>query len=425
MFNFFKKKTATKEVAKEVKEVQEAKEVVKKAVKGEKHILAVMEKTGWDYAKAHKAMKQAKKDFGIKYAHYNRYEFYNIPVEEQAQKYEEVLAKIERRKLHKEKKQEKAIAGIMEKTGWDHDYTEAKILEAQERTGCTYKEYLIYKFYELDAAEQEEVFVAHESRKITAKYDVNKEFVDMLYNKEATNEYFSEFLNRPWCVNTKISLEDFTEKFAESKRIIYKPLDGNRGRGVEAYDICRENAKEIYDELVTFPAGVVEQYVVQHPEMSTMSPTSVNTLRIVTISSNTQEVVEGKHLDIAYAALRMGGGKSIVDNFHSGGMVAAIDLETGKLVTDAADMEGNVFAEHPATGRTIKGFEIPHFKEALKLVTDAIEKNKVEGYLGWDVAITEDGPVLIEVNVIPGVVLLSMPYVAERKGMRYVMAKYL
>ena len=40
-----------------------------------------------------------------------------------------------------------------------------------------------------------------------------KKFEAMLYNKEETNEYFSEYLRRPWCVNTKISFEDFKEKF--------------------------------------------------------------------------------------------------------------------------------------------------------------------------------------------------------------------
>lgn len=422
MFNFLKRKKKTNNEAKAAKPATKKKNNEAR----EKHIKGIMEATGWTREQTIAQVKDAKKRLGISYGDYNRNAFYNIPVEEQKAKYDEVLERKERRRKNTEKKNEKSIAGVMAATGWDRETTEAKILEAQGRTGCTYKEYLIYKFYELTEAEQEKVFVAKFSRKITAKYDVNREFNDMLYNKEKTNIYFSKYLRRPWCVNTKITLEEFIEKFAESKRVIYKPLGGNRGRGVEAFDVDRENAAAVFNTLVTYPEGVVEQYVVQHPEVSSISPDSVNTLRIVTISSNTQNVTaDGKMKDIAYASIRIGGGGSIVDNFHSGGMVAAIDLETGIIVTDAADGDGNVFEKHPATGTVIKGFKIPFFQEALDLVNEAIDENKIEGYLGWDVAITEDGPVLIEVNVVPGVVLLSMPYVAEKKGMKYVMEKYL
>lgn len=434
MFNFFKKSQETKVIVNTKKGLEPAakkSEVTSGAVKSEKnlkrekHIVAVMEKTGWDRATTVKAMKAAKNAVGISYGDYNRNDFYKVAVEDQEEKYQAILEKKERKKKHKAEKEEKAIAGIMKITGWEKEEAIAKVIEAQNRTGCTYKEYLIYRFFDLTEKEQDEVFVAKFSRKITAKYDVNKKFEAMLYNKEETNEYFAEYLRRPWCVNTKISFEDFKEKFIDSKRIIYKPLAGNRGKGVEAFDVNEENIKEVYETLLPFPEGVVEQYVVQHPEVSKLSPSSVNTIRVVTVSSNTQQVTpDGKMMDIAYAALRIGGGKSIVDNFHSGGMVAAIDLETGELVTDAADMEGNVFEKHPATGTVIKGFKIPYFAEVLELVKDACVKNKVEGYLGWDIAVTENGPVLIEVNVVPGVVLLSMPYVAERKGMKYVMEKY-
>ena len=433
MFDFLKKLKPAKEKpksdAKKAADKKPKKEDPKKAARQaerEKRIHSVMEKTGWDYKEASEKMRAAKKTIGISYKDYDRNDFFAVAPEDQEETYQAIVERKARRKAHKEREEAEIITKIMAVTGWDQETAVANVKEAQKRTGCTYKEFLIYRFFDLTPEEQEKVFVAKFSRKLTAKYDVDPKFVAMLYDKEATNNYFPELVRRPWCVNTKISLEDFTEKFAESKRIIYKPLDGHRGMGVEAFDVNRENAQEVFNELQTFPEGVVEQYVVQHSEMSRICPTSVNTIRIVTISSNTQPVTpDGKYADIAYASLRMGGGNSIVDNFHSGGMVANIDLETGKMVTDAADMDGHVFANHPATGTKIKGFQIPFFQEALDMVTEAIKVHKVQGYLGWDVAITEDGPLLIELNVVPGVVLLSTPYVAEKKGMKYVMEKYL
>lgn len=130
-------------------------------------------------------------------------------------------------------------------------------------------------------------------------------------------------------------------------------------------------------------------------------------------------------MDVAYVALRIGGADAVVDNFHSGGMVACVDKNTGEVVTDAVDMEGHVYKVHPATEKTIRGFKVPFFQESLSMVSEAIEKNQIEGYLGWDIAITENGPVLIEVNTMPAVALLSAPYVPEKKGMKDLMEKYL
>ena len=315
---------------------------------------------------------------------------------------------------------------VMGVTGWDYNTTKAAYHAARKRTGCTAKEFYLYRMYDMTDAEQDTVLVASIQHKLHTKYGVNGEFVKLIRDKEKTNDFFAEYVRRPWCVNTKVSFQKFCQVFANTKRIIYKPLGGNRGFGVEAFDLNSDNMQEIYDRLATYPVGVVEQYVVQHPEMLRLCPSSVNTIRVVTFSSNTQPVTaDGKYMDIAYTALRIGGGGSIVDNFHSGGMVSIIDLESGKLITDAADMECNVFTHHPATGVEIKGFQIPYYKEALAMVTEAVTKNKLEGYLGWDIAIAEDGPLLIEVNNRPGVVLLSTPYAAQKIGMKHVLAKYL
>ena len=318
------------------------------------------------------------------------------------------------------------VEKVMAKNGWTQEEAEAAFWAAEERTGCTPKEYYLYRMYEMTPEEQDTILVASIQKKLQKKFGTNKDFVDMLYDKERTNHFFAEYIRRPWCVNTKVSYEEFAEKFADTKRVIYKPLDGNRGRGVEAFMLDRDTMREVYDVLADYPAGVVEAYVVQHPEMLKLCPSSVNTIRVVTFSSNSAPVTpDGKSMDIAYTALRIGGGSSIVDNFHSGGMVCHIDSQTGKLITEAADMECNVFAEHPATGVKFLGFQIPYYQEAMAMVTEAITKNKLEGYLGWDVAIAEDGPILIEVNDRPGVVLLSTPYAAQKKGMKHVLAKYL
>lgn len=322
---------------------------------------------------------------------------------------------------------QRTIEVTMEETGWDYEFAMDQFYDARERTGCSPKEYKMYRFYDLTEAEQAEVFLMSLSKEITKKYSTkNREFVAVMRNKEKTNEFFADLLGRQWCVNTKISEDAFVEKFAGIKRIIYKPLLGNRGNGVEAFDLTPENIREVYRTLAGYDKGVVEEFVVQHPKMSALAPASVNTIRAVTISSNTQPVTpDGKMADIAYTSLRIGGGTSIVDNLHGGGVCAAIDMETGKLVTDGVDMESHVHTHHPYTGVKIKGFEVPFYQEAKEMILRTIREKKIEGYLGWDIAITEKGPILIELNNTPGVPGLSTPWVAERKGMKHVMEKYL
>ena len=48
------------------------------------------------------------------------------------------------------------------------------------------------------------------------------------------------------------------------------------------------------------------------------------------------------------------------------------------------------------------GFEIPCYAQAVELVKRAALVVEQVKYVGWDVSISENGPVLVEGNVIPG-----------------------
>ena len=292
------------------------------------------------------------------------------------------------KKLDKEAKKEAAfqkqvdtnVKRVMERTGWDYETTKAKALATIERTGCTPTEFFLYRFYELTEEEQDTYYIAKYQKLFQKKYGTNKDFVALLYDKERTNNYFAEYVRRPWCVNTKVTFEQFCDTFKDTERVMYKPIAGHRGYGVEAIYLTPETMKDIYDRLVTYPEGVVEAFIKQHPEMCKLSPTSVNSLRFVTFSSNKKPVTaDGKMMDIAYSIVRFGREGSIVDNLHSGGMVANVDLETGCLATDGADRNGDLWIEHPDTGVTIKGFKVPYFEEAKtvlvcrKLYVDALK----------------------------------------------------
>ena len=336
------------------------------------------------------------------------------------------MDKAARKEAAYQKKVDNSVKKVMERTGWDYESTKAKLLATIERTGCTPTEFFLYRFYELTEEEQDTYYIAKYQKLFQKKYGVDKDFVALLYDKERTNNHFAEYVRRPWCVNTKVTFEQFCETFKDTERVMYKPIAGHRGYGVEAIYLTPENMKEVYDRLATYPEGVVEAFIKQHPEMCKLSPTSVNSLRFVTFSSNSKPVTaDGKMMDIAYSIVRFGREGAIVDNLHSGGMVANVDLETGCLSTDGADRNGDMWTTHPDTGVTIKGFKVPYFEEAREMVKEAIATRKVEGYIGWDIAISENGPMLLEVNDRPGSDGLQTAPAQAKMGMKFLMDKYM
>ena len=102
-----------------------------------------------------------------------------------------------------------------------------------------------------------------------------------------------------------------------------------------------------------------------------------------------------------FRAIRIGNGKNVVDNFNHGGMYSVVN-EKGIIDKPAIDKKSNIYEVHPVTNTKIVGFEIPYFKQVIKLVKEAAKIVPEVGLVGFDVAITNNGPVLIEGNQLPG-----------------------
>lgn len=394
--------------------------------KRKRYIETVSKEAGWNVDTARKNMQAAFDEIGCTFFQYCYYQYYNMTAEEQKAHFEKLQKKQEAKKGTREKMRNKCIGSIMKEKGCDYDTAVKSLEKSQAKTGCTYVEFMEYSFYNKTLEEQDTFFLLSHTDKIRGKYNVDVAFNRTIADKEKANILLAEFVNRKWCPNLETSFEDFKKTFEGVGKIFYKPLSLSWGRGAKPYEINDDNIREVYDELLTMPEGVVEEFVVQHDEMNRMSPTAVNTIRMATLSSKEPIDAEGNHFAICYATLKMGGKTGCVDNLHGGGVGAAVDLATGKLCTDAVDDFGNTYETHPVTGTTIKGFQIPYFNEAVDMLKRAVEKYNIQGYFGWDVAITQNGPKLIEVNGRPGPTLAVVPYYwTEGKGMKEIMEKYL
>jgi hypothetical protein len=134
-----------------------------------------------------------------------------------------------------------------------------------------------------------------------------------------------------------------------------------------------------------------------HPDLSDLSNRALCTARIVTARDDTGMP------RLLLAAFRMSVGDSVVDNFHRGGFLSAVHLETGKLLSGMwGDVERCVarIDTHPETSAKVAGRQLPHWAEAARLVLRAHGLLESIPSVGWDVAFTGEGPVLIEANVI-------------------------
>ena len=96
------------------------------------------------------------------------------------------------------------------------------------------------------------------------------------------------------------------------------------------------------------------------------------------------------------------GNNSNVDNFSSGGMYTFVDEEGGVYVP-AIDKEGNIYDYHPQTNTKIVGFKVKNYDKIKEFVKELALVTPEVRYVGWDIAVSEKGPVLIEGNDYSGI----------------------
>lgn len=152
---------------------------------------------------------------------------------------------------------------------------------------------------------------------------------------------------------------------------------------------------------------ILQPFLVNHPTIHAMGNGALCTLRIMTLCDN-------KGLtEPLLAVLRIPTGSSATDNFDTGGLAAAVDLNTA--VCDKAVYKKDRYPpvrleNHPDTNSPIAGQTIPYLQESLDLCTRAHNVLPLHWpAIGWDVAILEDGPVFIEVNYMPCPALAQLP----------------
>jgi glutathione synthase/RimK-type ligase-like ATP-grasp enzyme len=221
-------------------------------------------------------------------------------------------------------------------------------------------------------------------------------YIKYFEDKAVFNEKFDKYLKREWLYFGENDFEKFAEFISDKDKIIAKPLDECCGRGIDIYHMKDYEPKALFDLLIANKAYLIEEVVEQDDVTNSMSPSSVNTIRIITIRN-------GEKVTLVAGCVRVSRSGNVVDNFNAGGLSGILDINTGKIVTDGYDKFRETFVTHPDTGTKFIGFEIPMWDEVVALVTEAAKVVPEVRYIGWDVAISKKyGPLLIEGNSYPG-----------------------
>ncbi len=152
---------------------------------------------------------------------------------------------------------------------------------------------------------------------------------------------------------------------------------------------------------------LLQERVRQHPAFDEINPNCTNTIRVMTFVNDAGEV------EIIGRIIKFGRGKTMVDNVDKGAMMAAID-ENGTIgpLVKYSSAELEYIDRHPDTGAQIADNKLPYFEEAIALVRQAQQRLPQLRSLGFDIAITANGPVIIEGNAWWGI----LPQTITRQG---------
>ncbi len=270
--------------------------------------------------------------------------------------------------------------------------------------GFGLSDYLNYELWTKTRAERKEYVSikdmdAFYARVSPAKY---KTFFTVKFN---FLENFAKYITRAYIVPTAENFAEFEAFCAKNPQFMLKPYDGLGGAGVRRVDVAAEGGAAALHAYMVENRLFAEELIVQHEEMAALCPSSVNTVRVMT--SNV-----GGNARILYVGLRVGAGAD-VDNFHAGGMGVHVDPETGVLVGNAKNKDLEEFETHPVTGVRFDGRKLPYWDEIRAMCLEASHVNTNIHVVGWDVAITPNGPTFVEGNRRPG---FDLPQVSSNRG---------
>ena len=178
-------------------------------------------------------------------------------------------------------------------------------------------------------------------------------------------------------------------------KIFVKSMTEMGGKGV--FLISKktlQNDIERYGNYILKNDCIHQEAITQHAFINKIYPDSLNTMRFFTYLDKKDKI----HIVSAY--MRFGQGGSFLDNSSSGGFYVKVNIENGKLEGKSYQLMrygGKRLAAHPDTNTEFEGYSLPFFEETIVLVHKCVYTIP-DKIIGWDIGISDKGPVVIEGN---------------------------
>lgn len=207
--------------------------------------------------------------------------------------------------------------------------------------------------------------------------------------RKMNGEYFDEHYH-------VISLEQALERSRQAGQVFVKEtLIASGGHGVKFFDLTSTPIDKFVKWLNKMDDIIIQEAVKQHETLSSIHPSSVNTIRMMSL------FLDGE-TTILSSLLRMGAGGAHVDNGSSGGVFCGIN-EDGTLREKGHYTDGRICTQHPQ-GLVFKGFKVVGYERCREIIKKVASRMATATRLiSWDFAIGTDGePILIELNLTYG-----------------------
>ena len=283
---------------------------------------------------------------------------------------------------------------VEDQKGWSSAKQWQYILTDSVRFNISPLEYFQFRFFDLTDDEKAQWAGTGTMYEFQRKANPPESRLVLLDKRMFFRVYRQFFLHQLFTIEElQTSKSLLADMIAGNEKLVLKESTGNCGSGVAVRPTGSMSTAGVIEYMKEHKFDLIETYIRQHPILARLSPSGVNTVRVFTqIRQSGEYEVLGCRLRISV--------NSEVDNLAAGNLAAPIDTETGMVYGPGvyADMTRPAERNHPVSGQAIVGFQVPYWRETLAMVHEASLLDTRNRSIGWDVAITEDGPGLIEGN---------------------------
>jgi hypothetical protein len=296
------------------------------------------------------------------------------------------------------------------------DYTKLKF-----KTGLEFNEYYRYEFDRMSSTLKNNFLSKIEEIKYLSRLNERKYFI-LGRNKFVTNT----LLERLSIPTTKqflyydpaaarsneviVNNPDDAERIFRGLNInscIYKFTEGYHGVGVEKIVeidksqskmvlINATNKRNTLDQILSKYPLLFEEVLTQTDQLAAPNPESVNALRALTC------LYPNNRVEVVATFLKYGRKGNFINNSNQGGnIIVPINKETGEAFSPwKFESFRNLIpiTHHPDSGVDLVNLKIDRWKDIIEEIKSFQAKFPFLKSIGWDIALTNNGPVVIEIN---------------------------